>query len=177
MVMEGVIDPEAATSYRPRWTLRALVKIGINLLAYVMGDDFRRESFSDAIQYVLNDTGEGPASNECGFMNKETTETLACPQGAHKFRLQYDRNWTLDCSFFGGIVGATVSFPGCSWGEIRHIEVLAPLGSNEWKVSKSLVLIPRRPQVTERLEDMLNTTTIIKNSQAKKRVTVRRKAN
>ena len=177
MVMEGVIDPEEATSYQPRWILRALVKIGINLLAYVMGDDFRQAAFSDAIQFVLNDTGEGPSLSECGFMHKEITETLACPQGAHKFRLQYDNNWALDCSFFGGIVGATVSFPGCGWGDICHIEVVAPLGSSVWEVRKSQVLIPRRPQVTERLEDMLKTTTIIKNSQVRRRVTMRRKAN
>jgi len=65
MVMKGVVDPEASTSYQPRRILRALVKIGINLLAYVMGDDFRRAVFSDAIQFVLGDIGEGPSLSEC----------------------------------------------------------------------------------------------------------------
>lgn len=173
IVMKGVIDPEVATSYRPRWILRALVKVGINLLAYVMGDDFSRIAFSNAIRFVRYDAGEGPLSSECGFMHKDSTETLECPQGAHKFLLQYDDNWALDCSFFGGIIGATVSFPGCSWRNIRKIEVIAPLGSSEWEVSKSQVLIPRRPQVTGRLEDMFNSKTIIMNSQARIRVTVR----
>jgi hypothetical protein len=46
--MLGVNDPETATSYRPRWILRALVKIAINLLVYVMKDDFQRDAFYDA---------------------------------------------------------------------------------------------------------------------------------
>ncbi len=176
MTMEGVIDPEAATSYRPRWILRALVKIGINLLAYVMENDFQREAFSDAIQFVIRDIGEGPSSNECGFLTKDITESLTCPHNSHKFILQYDGNWALDCSFFGGIVGATVLFPGQNWENVRRIEIVAPLGSSDWEVGKSQILIPRQPRVTDRLDDMLKSTTTIRNVQARKRVVTRKKS-
>jgi hypothetical protein len=174
--MLGVNDPETATSYRPRWILRALVKIGINLLAYVMKDDFRRDAFFDATQFVLRDIGSGPSIDECGFLHKKITKLLGCPQNSHKFILQHDRNWALDCSFFGGIVGATVSFPGQSWGNINRIEIVAPLGSSDWKVCKSQILIPRRPLVTDQIVDILESSTMIMNAQSRMRV-VKQKSN
>lgn len=175
--MKGVIDPEAATSYRPRWILRALVKIGINLLAYVMKDDFQRDAFSDATQFVLRDIGGSPSIIECGFLNKEITKSLGCPHNAHKFILQHDRNWALDCSFFGGIIGATVSFPGQNWGNIRRIEIVAPLGSSDWEVCKSQILIPRRTLVTDRIDDMLQSSNMIRNAQSRKRVVIQKPHN
>ena len=166
---DGVIDPESATSYRPRWIFRALVKIGINLLAYVMEDKFLPDRFVDAIRFVRNDIGDGPSGNDCGFLEHDVTDTLRCPQNAHKFILQHDRIWALDCSFFGGIVGATVLFPGPNWNKIRRIEIVAPIGSREWEVHKSQVLIARNIRITDRV-DIMMPSVAIRNAQMQTRV-------
>ncbi len=64
----------------------------------------------------------------CGFLQYVATEKLMCPPDAHKFVLQYDRDWRLYRSFSGGTIGAWVDFPGRRWGG-RRISVVAPVGS------------------------------------------------
>lgn len=153
--MEGVIDPEAATSYRPRWILRALVKIGVNLLAYVMDDEFPQDGLDEAVQFVRYDRGGGPSMRVCGFLEHEVTARLECPQNAHKFTLQHAKGWALDCSFFGGSIGAAVEFPGPHWNKARRIDIIAPIGAGEWQVQRSQVLIARSRRVTERIDVMM----------------------
>jgi hypothetical protein len=153
--MEGVADPEGATSYRPRWVLRALVKIGLNLLAYLMEDEFPRDGFDEAIRFVRYDHGSGPSTNTYGFLDHNVTTQLECPANAHKFTLQHASLWTLDCSFFGGAIGATVAFPGPKWRKARRIEITAPIHGNEWQVQRSQILIPRRRRVTDRIDAMM----------------------
>ena len=166
---EGVDDPEAMTIYRPRWILRALVKIGINLLAYVMGDEFSRDRFLEAVEYVRFDRGCGPSEAHCGFLQHAATEKLACPPDSHKFVLQYDRNWGLYCSFFGGMIGAWVYFPGTCWGEARCINVVAPIGLNQWQVNTSPILVPTDRRVTIR-PDLMAPSLQIKNVQTRIRI-------
>lgn len=122
----GTIDRNDVLSRLEKWqidlssTEEMTMEGVINPVAYVMENDFQREAFSAAIQFVIRDIGESPSSNECGFLTKGITESLTCPHNAHKFILQYDGNWALDCSFFGGIVGATVSFPGQNWENVSQ---------------------------------------------------------
>ena len=166
---EGVVDPEAMTTYQPRRILRALVKIGINLLAYVMGDEFSRDRFLEAVEYVRFDRGCGPSKDHCGFLQHTATEKLACPADSHKFVLQYDRNWGLFCSFFGGMIGAWVDFPGRCWGEVRCINVVAPVGGNQWQVNTSPILVPTDRRVTIR-PDLMAPSLQIKNVQTRIRI-------
>lgn len=166
---DGVNDPEQATSYRPRWINRALVKIGINLLAYVMQDEFPQDKLDEAIRFVRYDAGRGPSSLECGFLRHDVTVQLGCPEDAHKFRLQHDQNWTLDCSFFGGAIGATIAFPGPRWNKARRVDIVAPIGSNEWEIHQSQVLIPRSPCVTDQIDIMMPSIDI-RNVQTRTRV-------
>ncbi len=141
---------EGRFSYRPRWVLRALVKLGVNLLAHLCKDSralVRRETFPDASQFVICDQGAGPDPMSSGFVANEDVAKLGCPARAHKLRLSHDgRAWTMDCAFFGGRVGATVIFPGPNQEEWHRAEVVAPLCSDQWEVVTSPVLLP--PEMT-----------------------------
>ena len=172
--MEGVIDPEVATSYRPRWILRALVKIGVNLLAYLMDDEFPQGSFDEAIQFVRYDRGGGPSPSTCGFLEHEVTACLECPPNAHKFTLQHTGEWALDCSFFGGAIGATTVFPGPRWNKARRIDIIVPIGASDWEVRKSEILIPHRRRVTDRIDIMMRASRVT-NVQTRVRVVRRQR--
>ncbi len=132
----GVRDPESQFSYADRIVLRALVKMGINLLGWLAKDTtVSKDTFEKAIAFVRYDLGLAPPNNLCGFVVNEDIQYLCCPAGAHKFLLEYDHSfWTLDCAFFGGHAGATVTFPGPSRETWRRAEITTPLRSNEWVV-------------------------------------------
>ena len=172
--MEGVIDPESAKSYRPRWVLRALVKIGVNLLVHLMEDEFPRDSFAEAIEFVRYDRGAGPSTEACGFLEHDVTTRLGCPENAHKFTLQHAGEWALDCSFFGGTIGATVVFPGPPWNKVRRVDIIAPIGASAWEVQRSRILISRTRRVTDRIDIMMPSVAVT-NVQTRTRV-VRREA-
>ncbi len=124
---DGVIDPEGGFSYRPRWVLRALVKTGINILAKQYGGSrVNATAFRDAVRFVRFDEGSGPSSDDCGFVVHADVAAMGCSAKCHKFRLSYDRNWSLHCAFFGGRVGATVVFPGPQLGDTRSIVSFPP---------------------------------------------------
>ncbi len=144
----GSIDPEAQISYRPRYILRALVKIGINSLAHICKQTrVDQQAFPEAIQFVRYDRGDGPSFDDCGFVRNEDVQTLDCPNDAHALRLTHGANWGLDCAFFGGRIGATVSFPGPNHDKWQRAEIVAPIGRRDWQVRTSRVVLPRTMRV------------------------------
>ncbi len=144
----GAIDPEAQMSYNCRDVLRALVKIALNLLAHVcVRTPVNEDTFPEAIAFVRYDQGSGPSRHDCGFVWNADVAALGCPADGHKFRLTHDRNWAMDCAFFGGRIGATVAFPGPSDEQWNRAEIVAPLESSQWSVETSPVILPRRMHV------------------------------
>jgi len=144
----GGMEPEAQMSYNCGDVLRALVKIGLNLLVYVCGPtQVNRQTFSEAIAFARYDEGGGPSIDDCGFVWNTDVAQMECPPDAHKFRLTCDQNWALDCAFFGGRMGATVAFPGPCAEQWSRVEIVAPLGSPDWTVETSPVILPRRMHV------------------------------
>jgi hypothetical protein len=144
----GCIDPEFTISWRPRYILRALVKIGINLLSHICEKTIvSKDTFSEAIGFVLDDRGKGPSWGDSGFVRNEDLQALNCPARAHKFRLTYGPNWSLDCAFFGGKIGATVAFPGPNHESWARAEVTVPLGSVDWRIERFQIVVPRRMSV------------------------------
>ena len=93
------------------------------------------------------DRGPGPSLRSSGFVWNTDVADMECPANAHKFRLGHDRDWSLDCAFFGGRIGATVMFPGPSGEQWSRAEVVTPLGSPDWTVDRSIVILPRRMHV------------------------------
>jgi len=143
----GVIDPESQRSFYPRHVLRALVKIGINLLAkFCIKTVVTKDTFGDAIGCVLYDH-DGPTEQHSGFVLNEDIEFLECPKDAHKFCLVHDGHWTLHCAFFGGRIGATVAFPGPNDESWKTATITAPLKPNKWTVEKSSIIHVRKMRV------------------------------
>ena len=154
----GVSEPESHLHYRPRLISRALVKIGINLLAHVCeSTHVGRATFPEATAFARYDNGNSPDLELCGFVLNEDIQPLRCPPAAHSFRLWYDGGkWHLACSFFGGRIGATALFSGRSNEAWRTVDVVVPLRSRKWEIGKSKLLLPLRLRVEwERLNRML----------------------
>lgn len=144
----GGTDPEAQMSYNCRDVLRALAKIALNLLAHVcVRTPVNQEAFAEAIAFVRHDLGPGPSPHDAGFVWNTDVADMGCPADGHKFRLTHDRNWAMDCAFFGGRIGATVAFPGPSAERWNRVEIVTPLGSPRWSVETSPVIVPRRMHV------------------------------
>ncbi|MHC5057400.1 MAG: HNH endonuclease [Planctomycetota bacterium] len=139
----GVADPEAKLYFEPKAVLRALTKIGLNLLAWCCrGTSVDRASFGKAMAFVMDDTGSGPPPDKSGFVFASDIAPLECPEQSHKFRLTHNGDWRLDCAFFAGKAGAKVLFPGPCREEWRRVDIVAPLHSNTWHVESSPVLLP-----------------------------------
>ncbi len=63
--------------------------------------------------------------------------------GSHSFRLIHDRgSWNVHFAFFGGRVGAFVRFRGPNRETWRTANVVSPIGSSEWQVSTTGLLLP-----------------------------------
>ncbi|MCC6680398.1 MAG: hypothetical protein IT445_05795 [Phycisphaeraceae bacterium] len=173
----GVDDPESGYSYRPRWVFRAIIKIGINILCHIYGPDkVNLNTFPEAICFVRSDAGNGPSMHDCGFVNCDDLRALACPPSCHKFRLTFDNNWGLDCAFFGGRIGATVAFPGPSLG-LRTLEVTATIGSDNWQIKKSQILLPRSLRITDKLNEMIPSLPLVNDTSVIRLETERRRSS
>jgi len=142
----GQRDLRAHHHYRPEFVLRALVKIGLNLLVYLAGPEkVNLQSFPVAVQFARHGRRLrlNPARN--GFVVNADVNSLDCPPNCHRFSLRYDNgDWTCVFAFFGGRIGATVSFPGPMVGEWRSAEVTVPFkgGDPTWQVRTSPLVIP-----------------------------------
>ena len=153
----GVKDPEAKLSFRPSYVLRALVKIGINLLAWCCEKTVvNKDSFPDAVDFVLNDRCWPEAGRSFersfGFVVNEDIADLKSPDDVHKFRLTHAVHWgrdcwRLDCAFFGGRVGAVVAFPGPNYETWRTAIIAAPVGAATWSVERFETIVIRRMRI------------------------------
>ena len=147
----GVRDPEFFISCRPKHVLRALVKIGINLLAHICESSWvNRDNFAEAVLFVCGGQGSEPDMARSGFVRQSDIEGLECPEGAHRFRITHKSGyWSLDSAFFSGKIGATVSFPGPNHESWLRAEVTVPINSRDWTIQTSPIVLPRRMRVEE----------------------------
>ncbi|MCH8270607.1 MAG: hypothetical protein IH985_05275 [Planctomycetes bacterium] len=143
----GVLDPEALLSFQQDLILRALVKIGLNLLAYVISPtDVNSTTFPSATKYARWGTTGMPNPENNGFVTDHTLSESHCPTDAHKFELVYSNQlWRLVAVFFGGRIGICVRFPGPQITEYVRYGIVAPVKSKDWTVEKSEVYLPSRP--------------------------------
>ncbi|MCH8344199.1 MAG: hypothetical protein IH983_09440 [Planctomycetes bacterium] len=142
----GVLDPETLLSYQQDLILRALVKIGLNLLAYALSPtDVNSTTFPIATKYARWGTAGTPNLQNSGFVTGGTLSESHCPTDAHKFELVYSNQlWRLVAVFFGGRIGTCVHFPGPQITDYVRYEIVAPVKSKDWTVYKSkLHLAPR----------------------------------
>ncbi len=144
----GPQDVEVQTSFESGTVLRGFAKIGINLLAHICKTTpVNKDTFPEATSFVRYNDRKGFSEETCGFVVNEDTKKLACLDGTHKFRLQYDKVWRLDCAFFGGAIGATVCLPGLCKERWRRAEITVPICSRDWQIVLSDILVSSKIRV------------------------------
>ena len=125
-------------------TLRALMKLGVNLIAaHCPNTPVNRQSFLSAIRVIRGEAGQIPPrvmmSN--GFIHAEDIPDIKATGREHSFRLVHVEGvWHIYSSFFGGQIGSYVCLPGPNHEDWRCAEIVAPLGSKGWTVRRSPIL-------------------------------------
>lgn len=124
--------------------LRALVKMGINLLAaYCPNTPVNRDGFRDVIQVIV---GELDVASQLlranGFVVADDVQAIKAAS-AHSFRLLYmDNHWHVYASFFGGRIGSVVRIPGPSRENWICADIVMPIRSRDVRFSTGGLLQP-----------------------------------
>jgi hypothetical protein len=130
----GVNNPPFVRSWVPRKVIKALAKIGINLLAYYCKrTEVNLDTFTDTVEFVLHDREPAHGTINGGFVIFEDAAFLHCPEDCHAVELSgTGALWQVSYAFFGGVINATVSFPGPNFESWGRLVVTAPLNSRDW---------------------------------------------
>jgi HNH endonuclease len=137
--------PTLSTHFDIGLTVRALLKLGVNLIAaYCPKTPVTGESFGKVIRMINGEDhpSESLIANN-GFVRADDVRCISAPDRSHSFRLSYvDGHWTVMSSFFGGRLGAVVSFPGANHEDWGTMNIVAPLRSKDWRIDTSSILFP-----------------------------------
>jgi hypothetical protein len=127
-------------------TLRALLKLGINLLAaFCERTLVGVNTFSKVISIIMGQAtfDQTKAWKHQGFLWAEDIQSIRAEGNAHSFRLLYiEGHWLVFSSFFGGRIGTFVSLEGPNNEDWCSADIVAPLGSKKWMISTSNILLP-----------------------------------
>lgn len=128
-------------------TLRALMKIGLNLIAaYCPNTPVNAESFGLVKTVIKGPVQVWPAAfNKGGFVYAEDVQPIKGAANEHTFRLMYaDSAWSIVSSFFGGDIGAYVRLPGPNGEDWNSADIVAPINSKTWRLTTSRILPPMK---------------------------------
>jgi hypothetical protein len=131
-------------------TLRALMKIGFNLIAaYCEKTPVDHMTFARAVRIIRGKMQMRPAAMRMnGFVHAEGIQCIKAGDNDHSFRLMHiDGEWQVYSSFFGGRVGAFVCVPGPNHEDWNCADIVAPIGSKDWAFTPSRILRPMRVRV------------------------------
>ena len=126
------------------YTVRALMKIGLNLLAaYCKTMPVNRSTFDRAMKLIMRETElNGEVVFKMGFVKPLRYQSIA-KEGCHSFRLLHlNETWLLHASFFGGKMCAFAGFPGPNHEAWVCLDVTAPIKSTDWKWESSAFYQP-----------------------------------
>lgn len=133
-------------------TMRALMKLGLNLVAaYCPNTPVNPESFASAIRVIRGEAGQIPTRVMManGFVRADDVQVINTEGRTHSFRIVHmDGKWHVYSSFFGGQIGSYVRVPGPNHEEWRYADIVAPLGSKDWTFRTGSVI----PYVRMRVE-------------------------
>lgn len=130
-------------------TLRALVKIAFNLLAWCcQRTAIDRRNFPHVARLVRGESVLLQSHlGSVGFVRPAEVRGIAV-EGAHSFRLSHNGHlWLALSSFFGGRVGTAVCFAGPNAEDWSSAEILAPIDSSDWTCSTSKLVFPAPDKV------------------------------
>lgn len=164
---KGSKSPAIAHFFDVNMTLRALLKFGFNLIAaYCTETAVDLSSFGEVVAQI---TGSKPLKPldiaGSGFVHATDIECINSPQKAHSFRLVYlDEHWIVYSSFFGGRIGAAVSFPGPNQEKWNTIDVVAPINSKKWMCKTYSLIQPIKVNVNWKDIDKISPTLKLQES-------------
>jgi hypothetical protein len=141
----GSYVPQFSFVYNIRKALRALKKIGLNLIAaYCPNTQVDRNTFSDVIGVILNEKVNLPRTVlKNGFAYAEDLKCIKGVDNEHTFRLVHDGSiWQVYSCFFGGRIGAYVWFPGPNKEKWKTADIVVPINSKDWTIRTSLIMQP-----------------------------------
>jgi hypothetical protein len=159
-------------------TLRALMKIGLNLVAaYCPNTPVNRESFERAIRIIRGEMQMlPPAFHHNGFVHAEDIERIKGADKEHSFRLVHTgQAWHVYSSFFGGRIGTYVQVPGPNYERWKCADILAPIRSNSWRFKEMPILEPFNVRVAWGGANNISPSLRLLNSVASGRIEVERK--
>ena len=125
------------------------MKIGFNLIAaYCEKTPINKDTFHQAVRLI---TGAGQINprlfDKFGFVKPEGIQVISHP-GTHSFRLVYaPGGWMVYASFFGGRAGAYVALPGPNSEDWSCLDIIAPIGSKNWTVTRPSIIQPLRVEI------------------------------
>lgn len=137
--------PRFAINFDIGDTLRGMMKIGLNLLAYVCEETSIAEaSFAKArsLVYGTRDVSRQDI-RDSGFVRPSALALLDTPERAHKFRLRFSEGeWWIYGAYFGGAVGTFVRFPGSNREAWQTADVEMSLDTGQFKVQTYVIDLP-----------------------------------
>jgi hypothetical protein len=150
-------------------TVRALVKLGLNLVAaYCPNTPVNRDAFPWAIRTVMvHEELPRRVLKANGFVPASDVQSIRAENNAHSFRLAHDgESWHVVSSFFGGKIGTYALIPGPNREAWCCADIVAPLHSKVWEVRTSRIFQAMRVRVGWRNENILTPTFKLQNVQS-----------
>lgn len=139
--------PPTRSNYDGSKVWRALTKIAFNMLHhYCERTTVDLEHFPRTVAEIL---GKQPLPSDIlshnGFVWARDIALLNAPPNTHVCRLHHDgRLWHAAFSFYGGQIGAVVSFEGPSYETWKMLDIQVPVGSPDWTtIERQYVIISR----------------------------------
>jgi hypothetical protein len=127
---------------------RALAKIALNLLHhFCRRTEVSLHGFPHAVAEIMGTRDFHPDRIRGGgfVCYGDVASIAASDPKSHSFRLYWENGgWNAAMAFFGGQIGAAVRFPGPNNESWRMLDITAPNGSREWRVTKSVLIIPAK---------------------------------
>lgn len=141
-VVRSSESPFWALSYEMGKVVRAIAKIFVNALSH-----FSPDSVVDprVKRVIIGDSGvASDVIAKCGFVDASNISDIKSnSRKEHSLRMIFHGGlWWCWISFFGGRIGAFVAIPGSHNEEWGMLDVVAPIRSRNWHVSKRKFIAP-----------------------------------
>ncbi len=143
----GSAFPTVRYTFQADKVWRALAKIAVNILHHsCRATSVNRTNFSRVINEIRGDQTLAPSRlARGGFVRAVNIRSLASGLRSHSARLFWENGrWKAVFAFFGGQIGAVVSFSGPNNETWCTLDVTAPLHSDNWTFIPSSLIIPMR---------------------------------
>jgi hypothetical protein len=171
----GSRQPSVCYSFDIGMTLRAMIKIGLNLVAaFCRTTVVNRETFSAAMRIIRGEMQVNrPVIAGNGFAFVEDIRDISAEGNDHAFRLTHMNSaWHVFASYFGGKIGSYVGFPGPNQEEWRSAQIVAPLKSKNWTIQTSPLLTAKHVRIGWRGSSDITPTMKLRNAFASLEVNV-----